>query len=244
MKLKRGLIIIGLAFIVSVVVWLAIPSPTSNVVVHVAKVAVDEVEGRIEDKTSDRVSPPSGKSPNLITLEEACQKQGILFPPRNLYIVVDKSEFKLYLYSDDELVKTYPVSLGSNPVDDKVKLRDRCTPEGEFYICQKIGDPDKIFLGSRWMRLSYPNKEDAARGLANGLIDQATARAINEAIDGQKTPPQNTPLGGGIGIHGGSYDRNWTMVTTWTAGCIALYNPDIKEFYDYVPVGTRVLVRR
>ncbi|MBE0447012.1 MAG: L,D-transpeptidase family protein [Actinobacteria bacterium] len=244
MRFKRGLIIAGLAFIVSVIIWLAIPSPTSNVAVHVAKVALDEAGSRVAGEIGGKTMPPVEKPPESIALKEACRKHGVSFPPQNIHIVVDKSEFRLYLYSGSKLIKIYPVSLGSNPVDDKVRQGDRCTPEGEFYICQKAENPEKAFLGSRWMRLSYPNKEDAARGLAGGLIDRSTARDINKAIDERKTPPQNTPLGGGIGIHGGSFDCFGKMVVTWTAGCIALYDHDIEEFYDYVEVGARVVVRK
>ncbi len=49
-------------------------------------------------------------------------------------------------------------------------------------------------------------------------------------------PPQKTPLGGEIYIHGGGVGGNWT----W--GCVAMNNEDIEEIYKLVNVGTRVAI--
>lgn len=84
--------------------------------------------------------------------------------------------------------------------------------------------------------ISYPNSEDADRGLWQGLIDQWAHDEIKAAFSDGRTPPQYTALGGRIGIHGGDkpdFDNNWT----W--GCIGLTNSDIEDFYDYVSIGTR-----
>jgi murein L,D-transpeptidase YafK len=58
--------------------------------------------------------------------------------------------------------------------------------------------------------LSYPNTEDAKRGLAKKLISRAQYDQIINAIDRKQIPPQNTKLGGDIYIHGGGSGQDWT----------------------------------
>jgi murein L,D-transpeptidase YafK len=125
-------------------------------------------------------------------------------------IVVYKSARKLELYSDKTLLRTYRVGLGFSPVPDK----------------QREGDG-----------VSYPNVEDAARGLRDGLITKAQHDAIVEANRKKTAPPQYTKLGGLIYIHGHGARSDWT----W--GCVALENEDIKELYDAVSVGTPVTIK-
>ena len=85
--------------------------------------------------------------------------------------------------------------------------------------------------------LSYPNAEDADRGLSDKLISKREHRAIVEAIRRYRQPPWNTELGGEIMVHGGGTARDWTK------GCIALSNADIEELYPLMPLGTEVEIR-
>jgi murein L,D-transpeptidase YafK len=149
-------------------------------------------------------------------------------------IIVKKSQRILELYSNDRLVRTYKIALGSNPNEDKQIEGDGSTPLGEFYVYTK-NDKSKFYLS---LGLSYPNIEDAKRGLRDGLITQEEHDAIINAIVEKKMPPQNTKLGGEIYIHGGTVGKQ----TDWTQGCVALYNNDIKELYDAVPVQTPVVI--
>lgn len=147
-------------------------------------------------------------------------------------LVVSKSARRLDLYSDGRVVRTYRVGLGTAPVGDKVRAGDRRTPEGDFYVCVK--NPQSAFYLS--LGLSYPNEEDAARGLRDGLITRAQHRRILRALGRGRTPPWDTALGGEIFIHGRGAQTDWT----W--GCVALEDADIKELYDAVPVGTPVRI--
>jgi murein L,D-transpeptidase YafK len=147
-------------------------------------------------------------------------------------IIVKKSQRALILYSDDQIVRAYRIGLGVNPDDDKTHEGDGCTPEGEFYICSKNSQSRfSLSLG-----LSYPNQEDAERGLRDGLITQAQHDHIVRAIQEGSRPPWDTPLGGEIFIHGHGSGSDWT------AGCIALENENIRELYDAVPKGTPVII--
>lgn len=159
--------------------------------------------------------------------------QPLKLPLSDPRLVVLKGERRLELYSAAQLVRTYKIGLGSNPVADKVREGDRATPEGEFYIFTK--NPSSAFHLS--LGISYPNIEDAERGLQSRLITRAQRDAIVNAIKSKKGPPQNTALGGLIYIHGNGAGSDWT----W--GCVALENEDIEELYRVIPVGTPVTIR-
>lgn len=152
---------------------------------------------------------------------------------KNPRIVVYKRERKLELYSDQMSLRTYRVGLGFNPVPDKKQEGDGATPEGDFYVYVKNSKSAySLSLG-----ISYPNAEDAERGLREGLISQTQHDAIIEAILRKTAPPQYTKLGGLIYIHGHG------ATSDWTRGCVALENPDIKELFDAVAVGTSVTIK-
>jgi len=117
-----------------------------------------------------------------------------------------------------------------SPVEDKIKEGDRRTPEGSFYVFVK-NEKSAFYLS---LGLSYPNIEDAERGLRDGLINRTQYNQIVQAIRSKAAPPQNTPLGGLIYIHGNGSQTDWT----W--GCVALDDNDIRELFDAVPKGTEV----
>lgn len=158
-----------------------------------------------------------------------------------LTIVVDKSDHVLSIYAGNQWLKSYHVELGDSGLGDKAVSGDHKTPEGIFYIAEKsVLNPPDHFLGSRWMRLNYPNVEDAGRGLSQGLIDQSTYDTIVTAGRNREIPPQRTALGGGVGIHGGD---DPALGKDWTWGCIGLKNQDVEDFYNFVGVGTPVIIR-
>ena len=154
-------------------------------------------------------------------------------PLRDPKIVVHKRERKLLLYAAGKLVRTYRVGLGLSPVGDKVREGDRRTPEGDFYVFIK-NDHSAYYLS---LGLSYPNAAHAARGLRDGLITKIQYDRIMRALQLREAPPQNTPLGGEIYIHGNG------SRTDWTWGCVALEDSDMRELFDAIPVGTPVTIR-
>lgn len=152
--------------------------------------------------------------------------------PDNISIKVYKELRVLELYGDDSLIGRFKIALGGSPIGDKNIEGDSKTPEGEYYICTR-NDKSKftLFLG-----LSYPNIDDAKRGLEAGLIDEKTFRDISRTIEQNKRPLWNTPLGGAVGIHGKGNSNDWTL------GCIALSDEDIKILWKYVPLKTKVAI--
>jgi len=155
--------------------------------------------------------------------------------PIEYRIVVGKRVRQLVLMRGSRPERTYPIMLGRNSAADKAVEGDEATPLGDFYVCAK-NPRSKHFLS---LCISYPNLEDAARGLACGLIGAEEHARILSAIGARKMPPQHTKLGGEIYIHGragGHADPRGTR------GCIALNNADMEELYDLVALGTDVTI--
>lgn len=150
----------------------------------------------------------------------------------NPRLVVKKSERKLFVFDGERLIKSYEIVLGFTPIGDKEINGDGKTPEGEFYVFTK-NDQSKYYLS---LGVSYPNIEDAERGLKENLISKEEHAAILQAINEKKMPPQNTKLGGAIYIHGGGIAKDWT----W--GCMALRDEEMKEVFDAINVGTKITI--
>lgn len=148
-------------------------------------------------------------------------------------LVVMKSHRKLLVYDGSTLLRTYHIALGPNPMGAKERQGDGRTPEGEYYVCSK--NPKSQYYLS--LGLSYPNVQDAARGLRSGSIDKHQHDEIVRAIRSHETPDWYSALGGEIFIHGGGTGRDWTI------GCIALHNHDIKELFDAAPRGLPVTIK-
>jgi murein L,D-transpeptidase YafK len=166
----------------------------------------------------------------------------------NYRVVVAKQERMLGLMLGDHMEHSYPIVLGRNSAVDKCIEGDNATPLGDFYVCAK-NPRSKFFLS---LLISYPNAEDAQRGLRAGLIGADEYTLILDAIRAGITPPQHTRLGGEICIHGRSIDTSGVDAggvdggiapqKDWTRGCISLNNADMRELYDRVAVGTAVSI--
>jgi len=134
-------------------------------------------------------------------------------------IVVYKSKNIMEVYSGNELLKTYKVSLGRNPSGDKEKEGDKRTPEGDYFINGK--NPNSGYHKN--LGVSYPDKEDVREAKSKGFVP-----------------------GGDIKIHGmkngfggiGKFHRFFN----WTAGCVAVTDNEMDEIYDRVEIGTPITI--
>lgn len=142
-----------------------------------------------------------------------------------LYIQIEKSKRTLALKIDETTIKSYPVVLGFNPVDDKMQEGDGCTPEGTFKIRSQY--PHKSWNKFIW--IDYPNAESKKK---------FAARKKRGVI------PKNAKIGGEIGIHGvpKGTDMFIDMGKNWTLGCISLKNKDVSEVYSLVKKGTKIII--
>ena len=149
-------------------------------------------------------------------------------------ILIVKASRILKATFDDGTLRHFPVTLGRNPSDKAVE-GDLATPEGEFHVCAK--NPRSRYFRS--LCLSYPNAEDADRGLAGGLIGPREHRLILRALESGAVPPQHTRLGGEIYIHG---NEPGTPAAASTRGCIGLDNGAMLEIYEAAAIGVPVTI--
>ena len=144
--------------------------------------------------------------------------------PRNLgtadRVEIIKSSRRLVLYQGDQILETYSISLGRNPIGHKVQEGDSRTPEGS-YVLDWRNRKSKFY---RSIHISYPNSEDLARAKQNGLS-----------------------AGGDIMIHGQPNGAGLfaplTQLKDWTDGCIAVSDKEMEEIWRAVPNGTPIEIR-
>ncbi len=180
----------------------------------------------------EKATQPAGQKSTSAPRTTLMTEQSLKLPLANPHIEVSKGKRELRLYDGTRLLRKYHVGLGFSPVEDKVRAGDGRTPEGEFYVCVK--NPNSKFYLS--LGVSFPNIEDADRGLRDELITKRQRNQIADAITAGKRPPWDTKLGGEIFIHGNGSSSDWT----W--GCVAIEDAEIKELFDAVPMGTRVRI--
>jgi len=133
---------------------------------------------------------------------------------------VEKSERKMFLEANGQILKSYDISLGDEPEGHKTQEGDERTPEGHYMLNWR--NPQSSYYLS--IHISYPNNQDKA---------QATSRGVSP--------------GGDIFIHGlpngmGALGKMFKG-HDWTDGCIAVNdNNQMKEIWDLVPNGTPIII--
>lgn len=179
-------------------------------------------------------------------LSAVARQKKLALPLKDARVVILKSQRRLDLYSGNTLVKSYRVSLGSNPNGHKQRQGDGRTPEGRYFICTRnsTNSAFHVFLG-----LSYPAAPDAKRAVNNKQISWREYQLINQRLASRSAPLWETRLGGWVGIHGGT-DAGFAQKKMrargsrdWTAGCIALTDRQIEEIHAATKLGTPVDIR-
>jgi murein L,D-transpeptidase YafK len=127
-------------------------------------------------------------------------------------VVVHKGERRLLLMHGGNIVRSYRVALGLNPVGQKQRSGDFRTPEGTYRLERRNPRSD-YFLS---IKVSYPNRTDLRRAHV-GHWDS----------------------GGSIMIHGLpnylKHDPDYYQTHDWTDGCIAVSNADMVEIWMLTP---------
>jgi murein L,D-transpeptidase YafK len=141
-------------------------------------------------------------------------------PDRADYVVVDKSDRKLYLYKAGRILREFDVSLGLVPSGPKQREGDFRTPEGKYTLDARNANSD-FFLS---IHVSYPNETDRARAAEQGIDP-----------------------GGQIMIHGWpnepKYDVRRYQDADWTDGCIAVSNSDMVDIWLMTRESTPIEIR-
>src|SRR3979411_3230590 len=70
----------------------------------------------------------------LVLILAVCMTSWAADKPTADRIVIVKSRYTLTLMNHGQVLKTYKVALGGDPVGPKVKAGDKKTPEGEYVI--------------------------------------------------------------------------------------------------------------
>jgi len=135
-------------------------------------------------------------------------------------LIVVKHERTLTLMSGSTVLKSYKVSLGSEPVGPKQRQGDHKTPEGSYSLDRR--NPRSRFYRS--LHISYPTPEQRTE------------------FSKTKTDP-----GGDIMIHGLPNGFGWLgslhRTLDWTDGCIAVTDQEMDEIWRAVDDGTPIEIR-
>lgn len=136
------------------------------------------------------------------------------------FVLVDKSDQRLYLYRGERLLAALPVVFGGNPQGHKQQEGDQRTPEGRYVLDYKKADSGYY----RAIHISYPNAADVASAQARGVAP-----------------------GGLIMLYGQRNGWGWAAFLTqrfnWTNGCVALSDADMEQVWQSVDVGTPIELR-
>jgi lipoprotein-anchoring transpeptidase ErfK/SrfK len=127
-------------------------------------------------------------------------------------LVVNRGAFKLTLYKDLKLAKTYGIAVGQVGLE---------TPAGLYHIQNKAINPAWHVPNSAW-----------AGSLAGTVVPGGTPQ----------NPLKARWLGifDGAGIHG--TDASSSIGSAASHGCIRMLIPDVIELYDQVPVGAPIYI--
>jgi len=162
--------------------------------------------------------------------------------PSGSWLLVDTKADALIVMNGNRPVESFrQIALGSSGVGIKFKRGDNKTPLGVF----RVGWINEQSRFKTFIGLDYPNPDYAERALREHRIDALTYERIRSAWVKGRTPPQDTPLGGQIGIHGVGAGNPGVHSAgiNWTSGCIALDNRQIDALRPWVKVGMRVEIR-
>jgi lipoprotein-anchoring transpeptidase ErfK/SrfK len=171
-----------------------------------AKALSAAVEKVLTDPRQDRIIVPK------LTVVHPKITTGKLGSAYSTIITVDRGEFKLRLFKNLKLSKTYPVAVGQPAYP---------TPTGQFSIHDKAVNPQWNVPNSPW-----------AGALANETVPGGS----------EQNPLKARWMGivNGVGIHG--TDQDGSIGTRASHGCIRMHISDVIDLYPRVPVGTPVLI--
>jgi murein L,D-transpeptidase YafK len=136
------------------------------------------------------------------------------------HVVVLKKERTLQLISHGEVIHSYKIALGGDPVGPKTVQGDHKTPEGD-YVLDRRNARSQFYKA---IHISYPNAQDRASAKKKGVSP-----------------------GGDVFIHGLPNGYAWLgashRLKDWTDGCIAVADAEMDQIWLLVPDGTPIEIR-
>ena len=168
----------------------------------------------LRDAVGDELTNPSPE--RVVTARVAKSRSPVgmkdLAARYETVVTVDRPNFKLRLYKNLKLVRSYRIAIGQ---------AGRETPAGTYRIQNKAVNP-------AW---NVPNS-DWAGDLAGQVIPPG---APNNPLKARWLGVYD-----GVGIHGTAETES--LGTAASRGCIRMAVPDVKELYEVVPVGATIRI--
>jgi outer membrane protein assembly factor BamD (BamD/ComL family) len=175
----------------------------------------------LEQETKSKESVNAALQEKIGGLEREL-KNMVLMSQKGLVskVLVEKGERRLSLLSKGNVLRSYKIALGGDPIGPKERQGDNRTPEGTYIIDSRNRDSGYHLS----LHISYPNERDVKRAKALGVSP-----------------------GGNIMIHGLKNGFSWVgdshAESDWTRGCIAVTDEEIEEIATLVPIGTTIEIR-
>lgn len=138
-------------------------------------------------------------------------------------IEVFKQQRQLKLKHHDQIIRSYPIRLGFNPMGHKQFEGDGKTPEGTYTIDWR--NPQSAYYKS--LHISYPNPND-----------------LTYAKQRQKSAGGDVMIHGTVPTPATALPASSTYMPRkdWTLGCIAVTNADMDEIWQLVKNGTQIII--
>lgn len=134
-------------------------------------------------------------------------------------VIINKTERKLYLLRESEVMRSYDIALGLVPEGHKQQEGDFRTPEGEYFLTNRLIESD-FFMA---IQVSYPNVKDEARAHGQGVSPGGQIM-----IHGQPRIPRKSTA------YYARYD--------WTDGCIAVSNAAMVDIWQLTKPNTPITI--
>lgn len=159
----------------------------------------------------------------------------------DIWLLVDTKALTIEVKKGQQTLETLnDIAIGRGGAGFKARRGDDVTPFGSYRVGW-VGEKSSF---RKFFGLTYPSVEDAQKALDRRVISHAVYNDIVAAHQSNQIPPQDTPLGGRIGIHGlGRADEKIHRSMNWTHGCIALTNNQIDHLSQWLDKGTVVKIK-
>ena len=146
--------------------------------------------------------------------------------PKGVYLVIDTAKNRIYVKKGEQTLKEVVVSTGSgsilkDPAGNRQWIFD--TPRGERSIQSKTTNPV-------WTKPDWAFIEEGEE------VPKSFKDRMEEGVLGEYA----FHLGDGYMIHGTLYTR--LLGRNVTHGCVRVGDNDLKELYNTIPIGTKVII--
>ncbi|MCK5829007.1 MAG: L,D-transpeptidase [Methylococcales bacterium] len=164
-----------------------------------------------------------------------------LYADDSIWLLIDTHKLNLKVKKGTStLAVMNNISIGRGGAGFKQYKGDDITPLGTY----KISWINKKSRFRKFYGFNYPSIDNTSNAFKNNLLSSKSYTSIMNAHKKNKVPPQNTSLGGVIGIHGlGNADKKIHELVNWTHGCIAVTNQQIDILAKWLNKGMLVKIK-